>query len=1230
MTRKARVLPFAVLVACMSRFLLVPPMVHAQGNDALPITAAVVKTFRFEHLTPEKGMPSTTVRDIAQDREGFLWFATPNGLSRYDGYDFKTFRNDPLDPRSISTDILSTLLVDRQGTLWVGTWNGGVNVFDRTTERFTHYVHNPDDPHSLSNDYISCILEDTRGRIWIGTNGGLNGFDPESGGFIRYRHDPNDPRSVSDDMVSSIAEDASGQLWVGTTVGGLNRFDPSRGAFVGYVHDPKNPGSLVNDNIGVLAFDGTGCLWIGTRAGLDRFDPVSGRFTHHRRDPANPASLRSDGITTLHADADGNIWIGTEVGMHVLDARTHALTFVPPDPADPNAFHGTWVTSIFADRSGALWIATTNAGVNQLDRAAAKFESYTRDPDDPGSLSGSSIWSILRDRSGTLWVASVGGGLNALDRTTGSFRHYRNDPANPLSLSSDSIFAMVEDSSGALWIGTIKGLNRFDRKSGRFTRYLHDPTNPASLGENWVSGLFMDSGGRLWVGTIGKGMDLFDPLTNGFRHYRADPDNPNSLSDNSVVSFAEDTAGHLWIGTISGGLNRFDPATGTFLRYRHDPSDPDSLINDNVGQIYADPSGMLWLATSAGLERFDPRTETFTHYGEQQGLASKALSSIVGDAQGNLWVGMAGGGLARLDPRGGTFRNYDRSDGLISGDFLPRAAYRDHDGKLFFGVIDGMNAFYPERLRDNPHVPVVALTGFLVLNKAVPIGGKDSPLQRAINETDSITLSHAQSVFSFEFAALSYRAPWKNRYSYKLEGFDKDWNDVDSSRRFATYTNLGQGTYTFRVKAANNDGVWNEAGKTVRIVITPPWWKSWWFFTLAAACVLGVGLSFYRSKSAQVRALRAAAAALRKSEQNYREVFNATSDALIIHDETGRVVDVNERMCAIFGCDRGTALSWSIGDMSLGAPPYSQREGEERVRQAIHAGQQVHEWLSRRRNGELFWSEVALHAADIAGEKRVIASVRDISERKKAQEEIRQLNADLEGRVQQRTAELQAANQELEAFTHSVSHDLRAPLRSMDGFSRIIQEEHAGSLDESGRSYLQRVRTAGRQMGEMMDALLSLSRVTRSDLRRVSVDLSALARGVAEELHQAAPGREMDIVIAPGMHADCDERLVHIVLENLMGNAAKFTSHHARARIEVGMVESGEERVYFVRDDGAGFDMAYADVLFGAFRRLHAASEFEGTGIGLTTVRRIIQRHGGRVWTESAVERGATFFFTLP
>jgi signal transduction histidine kinase/ligand-binding sensor domain-containing protein len=799
---------------------------------------------RFERIPIEQA----AVTSILQDSKGFLWLGTADGLSKYDGYSFTVYKNDPDDPRTLSDNFVWSIREDRAGRLWIGTGGGGLNRFDPQTEQFTRYQHDPDDPYSLSHDMVQSVYEDRSGRLWIGTSGGgLNRFDPQTERFTRYQHDLDDPHSLSDDTVFSICEDHTGLLWVGTYGGGLNKFDPQTEQFTRYRHDSDDPHSLSHDIVWSIHEDRAGLLWIGTNGGgLDRFDPQTEQFTHYQHDPDAPHTLSGNLVQPIYEDRAGWLWIGTnDGGLNRFDPQTEQFTRYQHDPNDPYSLSGDNVWSIYEDRAGLLWIGTWGGGLNKFDPQTEQFAHYQHDPDDPHSLSDNTVFSIDEGRAGLLWIGTTDG-LNKLERAAGQFSRYQHDPDDPHSLSYDNILSTCKSRSGLLWVGTWGGgLNKFDPQTEQFTRYQHDLNDPHSLSDDIVLSVYEDHAGLLWIGTYGGGLNKFDPQTEQFTRYQYDSDDPNGLSHNIVLSVYEDRAGLLWIGTWGGGLDRFDPQTEQFTHYQHEPDNPHSLSHNAITSIYEDRSGLLWIATNGGgLNKFDRDEGTFTHYREKDGLPSGVVYGILEDERGNLWLS-TNKGLSKFNPRNETFKNYDLSDGLQGDEFNQGAYYKSESGEMFFGGINGFNAFYPQDIKDNPHVPPVVITGFRLFNEPVPIGG-DSPLQKAIGETAALTLSHRDNVFSFEFAALSYAVPEKNRYAYKLEGFDKDWNYVDSKRRFATYTDLPAGDYVFRVKGSNEDGAWNEEGVALNITIIPPWWETLWFRGALVVLALGLAFAAYR------------------------------------------------------------------------------------------------------------------------------------------------------------------------------------------------------------------------------------------------------------------------------------------------------------------------------------------------------------------------------------------------
>jgi two-component system sensor histidine kinase ChiS len=820
------------------------------------------QTIKFERISVEHGLSQSTVACILQDSRGFMWFGTAEGLNRYDGSGFKVYRHDPQDPNSLGHNQVTALAKDREGMLWIGTDGGGLDRLDLQRDTFTHYRHNPGDPASLAEDVVLSLLVDRDGVLWIGTGEGLDRLDRATGDgqaarFIHHQNNPADPHSLKGGTIESIYQDREGMIWVGTNGSGLNRLDPTTGRFTHFQHDANDPHSLISNYlVGAMYEDQTGDLWIGTFEGLDRLDRQTSRMVHYQHDANDPHSLSNNRIASLYQSPSGLLWVGTYGGgLETLDPATGHFVHYRSIPRDPDSLSSNLVLSLYEGQVGVLWIGTAGGGANHVDPLAERFALFQNDPDDPNSLSNNVVLSILQDRQGNLWIGTLGGGLDRFDRETDAWRQYRNDPADPHSLSNNNVTSLYEDREGALWIGTLGGgLNRFDRRVERFTQFPSDPQDPQSLGNPFVYSILEDREGRLWVATdegVHGGLHRFDRETERFIHF------PHGLSSNWVRALYEDRSGVLWISVVDAGLNRFDPITESFDHYQHDPNDPNSLSHDSVTSIHEDREGMLWLGTGGGgLNKLDPESETFVHYTVKDGLPGDVIHGILEEGAapgggpdaggGYLWIS-TNNGLSRFDPRTETFRNFDASDGLQGNEFLARAYHKSSSGEMFFGGVNGFNAFYPDRVRDNPHVPPVVLT-------SVRQNGKDVGLRTAVEHAQEVRFHWPDNSFEFEFAALNYIQPGKNQYAYMLEGFDGSWNYV-GSRPYGKYTNLPGGTYTLRMKGSNNDEVWNEEGSSLTITIVPPFWATWWFRGIAILALLGVAISGYwlRVRSIEAR-----------------------------------------------------------------------------------------------------------------------------------------------------------------------------------------------------------------------------------------------------------------------------------------------------------------------------------------------------------------------------------------
>ncbi len=797
----------------------------------LQLNGVAQHRIKFNHLSVKNGLSQSAVTCIFQDRQGFMWFGTQDGLNRYDGYSFTVFKHDPGDAKTLDESFISSIAEDRQGVLWVGTLNNPktLNRFDRQTETFSQVPRDSVDLTRLQVSSVFISYEDGAGVRWTGKiGGGLTRVDSKSGATTVFKHDPADSKTLSDDRVYSVYGDKSGTIWVGTREA-LDRFDPASRTFFHYKHEGRDPNSLSDNWVWPIFEDQSGTLWVGTvRGGLNRFDRSTLKFETYKHDAGDSKSISDD-----------------------------------------------FIMSLYQDRSGVMWIGTSNDGLNMFHPGFSAFVHYSNDPANPKSLLENNIISLLVDRTGTPWVGTRKG-LDRLDRSQGTFTHYTHDPSNNKSIA-DIPNCMCESRSGAFWIGTFSnGLDRMDRSTGTFTHFQHDPTKPGSLSDNRIYALLEDHTGVLWIGTYGSGLNRFDQATGTFSVFTHNDSVSTSISNNGIWALCEDHEGVLWVGTSGGGLNRFDRQKGTFASFKHDKSTPSSLSDDNIICIYEDRAGTIWVGTVGGLNRFDRSSGTFKQYREKDGLPNDFVFGILEDSHGFLWLS-TNKGLSRFDPQKETFSNYDVSDGLQGNEFNQNAFARNTlDGEMYFGGGNGFNAFHPDSIRKNTYVPPVVFSAFRRYNTDDKEG---KPIEEGgIPARNQINLTYKDNIATFEFAALSYYNMFKNQYAYKLEGFSDNWIQLGTEHR-ATFTNLDPGEYALRVKGSNNDGVWNDEGASLKLTVTPPWWKTRWAYSGYALMILSFlyGARRFeinrREQKAQVREsqLRAKAA---EAEKRVLEVEN--------------------------------------------------------------------------------------------------------------------------------------------------------------------------------------------------------------------------------------------------------------------------------------------------------------------------------------------------------------------
>ncbi|MDX2245365.1 MAG: two-component regulator propeller domain-containing protein [Bacteroidia bacterium] len=830
---------------------------------------------KFDRLGHREGLDASMIYCTLEDRHGFIWIGTGKGLYRYDGSRFTIFRNDPENSLSLGSDVIKYLFEDRNGKIWIATQGGGLNYLDTERMIFHRYLHSPDDPTTLSNNEVLCIYEDHEGMLWVGTENGLNRLNPVSQKFTRYRYNPKDASTINEIAVLCVFQDSHQRIWAGTWDGGLNLAVPCEEAdgsisytFRHFTHDSGDAESISSDNVWSIYEDKTGRLWLGTFGGglnlmlpgkcenCDPGDPAfSPRFLRFQQDPQRDNSLCSNTVLAINEDQDGRIWVGTMHGLSVLDPNIPIIrsgsgkkglitgdwfrfgnffsTF-----SDPESLSHNHIRSIYRDHVGTMWLSSFD-GISKYDPVARKFIPYFQASTEG---EGFNVKSLLEDQSGQIWIGTDGSGLIRYDINTGEKEIFAHSDENPGSLINNYVWSLYEDRNNNLWVGTYVGLSRYDKTTGRFIPYFF-PEDKTILEGTDIWDILEDNQGRFWLGTD-RGLALFDPVTATFRLLRNDPANPRSLSHNQVSDVVQDIKGNIWVGTAGQGLNRLieeSERSFYFQRYIDQDSENGSISNNTITSLCATAKG-LWIGTGNGFDFIDINTGKISNYGGETEIANVQISGVLEGQSGKIWLSTRLG-LSCFNPENGKLNNYNIEDGLQGNLFNDHASFKHPSGRLFFGGTNGFNTFDPAAIINNPHIPEVKITGIRIFNDYLTIqSGKNSSklalLKKDISVTPSVTLSYKHSVITFEFAALNYTLAHKNRFIYRLKGFEKEW-DHGNNQNIATYTNLDPGTYTFEVRAANNDGQWNEKGVSLEVIITPPFWATWWFRALMVLSFVG-------------------------------------------------------------------------------------------------------------------------------------------------------------------------------------------------------------------------------------------------------------------------------------------------------------------------------------------------------------------------------------------------------
>ncbi|MES2675260.1 MAG: two-component regulator propeller domain-containing protein [Pseudomonadota bacterium] len=849
MNHVCKALPLADYFAYKKHFfswLLILCLLSATSSHATNIPEQI----SFQNVLENKDITLGEVGAFLQDSEGFMWFGGANALIRYDGYEFRqiyiTSTDKPGEKKSVY--FADNIFEDRHRNIWISS-RSGLLKYEPGKEKLVKIADDPSQKIKISSNNVSDVVELPSGEILASSNAGLFVVDPKTLGYTCITGDQKKPNGSTNFSVNAIYLTGADDIWLGTETG-LEKFNWQTKTFTSHNLMTEQPDSGLGNRVLDIVADGEAKLWLATSHGVVHYDPGTQQAKRYLNKFNDRYSLGSNDVWRLLVDSQGVLWVASDGGgVSVFDKEKNRFINHKFESGRPGSLNTNKPRSLFEDKNGDIWVGNYPVGINFFDRSSASITTYTRDTANPNSLSHSAVLSVQEDKNGNLWIGTDGGGLNFLNRETGEFTHYKHDPNDPSTINGNAVLTTYIDSAGLIWVGVWGGgFASFNPVDKKFTRYPFDnqrkdtkrASTSTSLNSAPVWSIREDKNFDLWIGTHTGGISKYNRKTKIFTHYTYIVGDNESLSSDLAWNSFEDSRGNFWVGT-SSSLNLFDREKESFLRFPADSTglaNLTGLSNGSIISIFEDSKKRLWVGTDAGLHLFNQDTKKFTVYDKKNGFIDDTIRTIVEDLDGILWVN-TNNGFASFDPETKKIKNYNRINGRLVGGFSNHSGILSRRGEIILGGTNGLRIFKPTELTENKIIPPVVLTDFKIFSDSVAVGGADDILKQSINHTDIIELDYKKSMFTFSFSALNFKDTAKNKYLYKLEGFDKDWQDP-GTQRLAKYTNLNAGTYVFKVKGSNNHGVWNETGRSVTIIQLPPPWTTWWAYTLYVITTLSL------------------------------------------------------------------------------------------------------------------------------------------------------------------------------------------------------------------------------------------------------------------------------------------------------------------------------------------------------------------------------------------------------
>jgi len=786
----------------------------------LPIYAAR-DSISFQHLSTDDGLPQSTVNVIFQDSHGYMWFGTFDGLSRFDGYQFVNFKNDPDNPLSISNNIVVSIKEDAQGFLWIGTAQNGVNRFDPKTGSFTRFLAKNDDFDSLSHAQVNVIHIDQQQRVWVGTDHGLNLFLPEKQAFAQFYNNPLDARSLPPGSIVDIVNDGSGNLWIASNEM-LAHFDIEQQVFTHY----NKPG--MPSQINTLYLDTDKSLWVGTHFdGLYHLKHGYQRFEHYEHQKNDPASLSFNDVRSVLRDSNGDLWVATEEGgLNIRRKGAQNFIAFKRNSSDPHSLSINDVWSLYQDTSGLIWIGTAGGGLNTTQSFDSQFSRLTHSPYQSNGLSHEFVWDIKEDRTGNIWFAT----LNGLDQYNPELDHFFHIPQFD-SLSNQAIGNRIQafafDNQGDLWFGNQGGqLAIYSAKTKKAKLINRNGFPKGYISYNRIRMINKDRFGHIWVATDDGLLKMDSKNHDVISEYYFSQE--GQLGDSTIRTMLPDEQGNIWFGTWDRGLQKYDPEFDKIISYKNDPTNPQSLSNNTVRSLYLDSQGNLWVGTFNGLNKLSAEdiannNNHFTSYSEKDGLPNSAIYGITSHGDGKLWLS-TNNGLSNFDPSTKSFKNYSVEDGLPANEFNGNAVLKASDGNLYFGSVNGVTVISHKQNKLENYQPNIVITALSVLGKKIKPSGVSIG-------SELIEFPYDKNDIAFEFASLDFRHVKRNKFRYRLLPYNEQWTEINFPNQ-AVFTNLDHNDYQFELQATNAHSKWTSQTVIIKISILPPLWKTWWAYLI--------------------------------------------------------------------------------------------------------------------------------------------------------------------------------------------------------------------------------------------------------------------------------------------------------------------------------------------------------------------------------------------------------------